>query len=171
MAEQKLAQMQEMRNYVSACQGMFESLITELVLAQPDDPQAFLVAGLQKMTASEIGKVQARVKGITKTSGWQPSKPDASKNQEVMLRMFAKPGKETEVLSMLQELKGKITQSPGCLGVSVYSNSECIFLNQKWATKAALDNFNDSGIVDNYAAQFQRILARSVVYDVYSEVQ
>jgi len=147
---------------------MFESLLTELALAQPEDPHAFLVKGLQKMTAEELAKLKAKVKGVS-GSDFNPTAPDEQKSPHVLLRLTAVEGKQQQVLDIMTSLKNQILKTAGCVEVTVFTNEENqVMAVQKWASASALERFNSSGAIAEAGLSFQGLLAGPVDYSVFT---
>jgi quinol monooxygenase YgiN len=170
------AQMKQMQIYVANVQGLFEGILTDLLLNQPADPHAFLLEAIQSMPASETQAIAANMKAQDERK-YNQEDPEHNRAKNVIyvvltLAVNEDPAAKDAVVATLKELQAYARSLPACLRFDIGQNvnTTSILVNQTWASQAGLDSYYESGEFQRATPKFRGLLADMPDERVYQPV-
>lgn len=184
----KLAQVDQIKNYVGGCREFFEQCIAELLLKQPKDPHGHLVEFLNEMSVEEREQWSYGMKDLVKDNSGgagagtgapaakleTPPIPETG-NLQVVLRLRVDEDDEKAwpaVVQLLEDLRRNGKAMPGCIHFEIY---ECraaeevreVLILQTWESQLALDDFHKATFFTTSTGAFDGLLAEPPNFSVY----
>jgi quinol monooxygenase YgiN len=173
------AQLTQLQSYVAHVSGLFETVVTDLLLEQPEDPHAFLLARLEAVPVADRAALRARIIDAedAQRNNWEAKGFNRAKEALiVVLTLTLNEGEECKatVLDTLAGLQKAARTHPACLRYDVCHNPRDhpteVLINQQWASQAGLDEFYASPEFQQATPKFKGQLAGPPDERVYHPV-
>lgn len=178
-----------MKEYISQCHGLFERMITELLVQQPEDPHEFLVEEMKRISNEEKEELVRNVqKTLLEMKQFNPSgdgkvvsRPKTVQTEKVGIQESLKleltmdkkgsvqAAKET-LLSSFLELRDAAQETGKCMSFKIFYDSatSVMCVVQEWRTSEALSAFKASPFYEAMVPRFAG-LTNSVTVTSYAQ--